>query len=416
MAYLLGLIILVVGLLVSVILHEFGHLGFAKLFGVLVPECWAGFGKTLWSKRIGQTTYGFKAIPLGGYVRILGMYPPAKSGAKTLRKNGDPTMAELARRDSQRELEEAAAVGLTGKPLWQVSPWKKAVIIAAGPLVNLALAFVFLAVVVVGFGSQVATTTLEAVNTDSSAGATAAADAGLQAGDEVVAWNGETIDSWEQLRQLIAENGAETATIQVVREGEILEFLVTPEVSQDTVALGIQSQVGREHGTFGETLSATGQQVILSGKAIFSLPVNLWNTMVDLFTGQERSPESVVSVVGVARVAGEITSVDSASSGGEVTWVDRASMLCALLASLNIALFVFNLIPLPPLDGGHFVAAIWGMLKNLFSRLRGRVATPVDAARAVPLSSFVFGVLILISVVLVAADLINPITLFQQSG
>lgn len=417
MLYLLGLVILVAGLLLSVILHELGHLSVAKLFKVLVPECWAGFGAVIWSKQLGSTRYGLKAWPLGGYVRILGMYPPAPAGTRTRTRAGKVTLAQQAREDSAQEMERAAAAGLRGYALWQVSPWKKAAVIAAGPVVNLILAFVFTAWVVVGYGSQVATTTVAEVNTDPKVSSTAAYEAGIQAGDQILSWDGQSVTSWEQLRSLVAHSNAQPTQVQVERDGQTLPLEVTAQNvggsdRGSTLALGVTSQIERVHGSWGEAVSATGKQVALSLQSLWNLPANLWHTAASLFTGEERSSDSVVSVVGAARVAGEITS--TATEGQDLTWVDRAAMLCSLLAALNVALFVFNLIPLPPLDGGHFVAAIWGELKNLWaSLLRRPQPHPVDAAKAVPLASAVFALLIAVSLVLVVADLVDPVTLFS---
>lgn len=417
MLYLLGLVILVAGLLLSVILHELGHLSVAKMFKVLVPECWAGFGPVLWSKQLGDTRYGLKAWPLGGYVRILGMYPPAPAGTRTRTRVGKVTLAEQAREDSAQEMEKAAAAGLRGYALWQVSPWKKAAVIAAGPVVNLILAFVFTAWVVVGYGSQVTTTTVAEVNADPKVSSTAAYEAGIQAGDQILSWDGQRVTSWEQLRSLVADSDAQLVQVQVERDGQTLTLEVTAQNVESSdgsssLALGVTSQVERVHGTWGEAVIATGQQVSLSLQAIWNLPANLWHTVESLFTGEERSSDSVVSVVGVARVAGEISS--TATESQDLTWVDRVAMLCSLLAALNVALFVFNLIPLPPLDGGHFVAAVWGGLKNLWARLLRRPHPhPVDAAKAVPLASVVFVLLIAISLVLVVADLVDPVTLFS---
>ncbi|MBR5950478.1 MAG: site-2 protease family protein, partial [Actinomycetaceae bacterium] len=192
MSFLIGVIILIIGLLISVALHELGHLFPAKRFGVKVPQYFVGFGPTIWSKQVGETEYGIKAIPLGGFVRLASMLYPGSPNRKQTRKSGQLTWAEEARRASAEELGE----GEENRAFWKLSAWKKFVVMFSGPLVNLALSVVFMSIVLVGIGQVVPSNTISHVEecvasenecTDADP-ASPAARAGLQAGDTIVEW------------------------------------------------------------------------------------------------------------------------------------------------------------------------------------------------------------------------------------
>lgn len=412
--YIIGLIILVLGLIVSVALHEMGHLLPAKKFGALVPEYWIGFGPAAFSKVYKGTRYGVKWVLLGGYVRILGMFPP---GAHVRNRKGRLTLASEARDQSEVEIREALEKGATGKPFYTLTTPQKLAIMFGGPFMNLVLAVLLTLIVVMGIGWQVPTTTIDSVSTtqsemgmDSDDPAPAAV-AGLHPGDRIVEWNEVSPESWEELSGAISSSGDTGAEVKIERDGQIVTVHVDPVVGADGVArIGISPKMARQHGSFTDAMSQTWQMTTGTVAALGALPTSLWNLGTSMFTDAPRDPNGALSVVGVARIAGDVTAADSATG---ITFADRAAMLLSLLASLNIALFVFNLIPLPPLDGGHIAGALWGGAKNTWAEVRNKPKPkPVDTARLVPLTYGVFGVLMVMTVILVVADFVKPLQIF----
>ena len=417
--FIIGLVILIVGLMISVALHELGHMLPAKKFGALVPEYWIGFGPTVWKTKNGDTTYGVKALPLGGYVRILGMYSPEGSGPKT-KANGTPTLAEMARQQSGAELAEAARQGQSGQPFYRLSTPKKLVVMAGGPVMNLLIAIVLIAVVIMGIGFSAPSTTIAEVRNGEDGSASPAVSAGIEPGDQIIQWDGEPVESWELLTEAIQATDGPVDVV-VKRGGTPVTLVVEPARGEDGAQyVGIVSAVERQRGTPADVVESVWMQVSATGRAIIALPVSLFDLVKSLFTGEERDSSGVISVVGVARLAGDITGAPAAANGdaspgtgipGGMSFLDRAALMLSLLAALNVALFVFNLIPLPPLDGGHVAGALWGGARNMGAKMTGKPRpAPADTARMVPLSYGVFVVLMVMTVILVVADLVKPIT------
>jgi len=244
MEYLVGVLVVVVVLLLSIALHEIGHMVPAKRFGVRVSHYMVGFGPTLWSRVKGETEYGLKAIPLGGYVRLVGMYPPGEAV-------GDPPartwLGRLAR-DARQASAEEIRPGEDGRAFYHLSTPKKLVVMLGGPVMNLLIAVVLMAITLVGFGLPVLGTTLASVNQciipadapadrtcTSSDEAAPGAAAGLQPGDTVVSYDGTPVSSWEELTPLIRASGDETVPVVVERDGEQLTLSVTPVVADRPV-------------------------------------------------------------------------------------------------------------------------------------------------------------------------------------
>lgn len=435
MGYVIGVLVLVLGLLVSIALHEVGHMVPAKAFGVRVSQYMVGFGPTLWSRTRGETEYGIKAIPLGGYVRLVGMYAPAPAGAPV--RTG--AVAQLAQ-DTREVSAEEVRPGEESRAMYNLSAPRKIIVMLAGPLVNLLIAAVLMIVLVVGFGTVAATTTIASISpcvpaTTASGEACAdgaepspAAAAGLQAGDTIVTFDGVPVSTWTELTAAIAAAPDRTTTVVVERDGQRTSLDVQPRTVTRTVVdasgapvvtdgtaqtltgafLGVSPTVETRRGSVVDALRTTGEQVSATAGIIVSLPARVWDAAQSVVTGQERGLDSVMSVVGVGRVAGEIGAADAAG----LTTSDRVAGWVSLIAAMNIALFVFNLVPLLPLDGGHVVGAAYEGLRRVWARLRGRPRPgPADTARMMPVAYAVFALLILMTLVLVVADVVRPITL-----
>ncbi len=434
MAYVIGVLVLVLGVLVSIALHEVGHMVPAKRFGVRVSQYMVGFGPTLWSRTRGEPEYGIKAIPAGGYVRLIGMYPTPEAVGSPPVRGFFSRMAADAREASAEEI----LPGQDHRAFYRLSTPKKLVVMLGGPVMNLVIAVVLLAVTFVGIGTPASSTTLASVSacvlpadstatecTDSDPAAPGAA-AGLLPGDTVVSYDGVAIDSWDELSGLIRGSADEAVPIVVERDGEQVALTVTPVVADRPVVdddgqvvtddagatvtssvgfLGISPGTELQRQPVSEVLTVTGDAVWQTVKAVVTLPANIGSVAQAAFGGQ-RDDTGVLGPVGIARLAGSVASTDTPGVG----IAERVASILSLLASLNIALFVFNLVPLVPLDGGHIAAALWEGIKRQVARLRKLPRPrPADAARLQPLALAVFVLLGGVGVLLAYADIVNPV-------
>ncbi len=442
-AFVIGVVLMVVGLAVSIALHELGHLFPAKKFGVRVGQYMIGFGRTLWSRRIGETEYGFKAIPLGGYISMAGMYPPSQrqlaSEAARHRSGraGGGFFATMVQ-DARSANDETLLSDDDPRVFYRLPVWKRIVIMLGGPLMNLLFAMVLFSILATGIGIQTATTTVESVSecvipADSGRTACEASDprapaaaAGMRPGDVLTAIDGEPISSFAEAASLIQASPGESLTVTVERDGQTQTFTMTP-VAVEQQAVDAQGRpVVAEDGTpVTETVGIAGirqevaylREPIWSGPQlamenagavagiIWQLPGKVWDTGASLVTGEERDPDGPLSIVGAGRLSGEVAATDAPV-------LNRVAGFLSLLASLNIALFVFNLIPLLPLDGGHIAVALWDGLKRLWARIfRRPPPKPVDATGLVPVTFIVVIALFVMGGVLILADLFNPVSL-----
>ncbi|MGV9196862.1 M50 family metallopeptidase [Arcanobacterium canis] len=407
MSFALGVVIFVLGILVSVALHEFGHLIPAKLFGVLVPRYFVGFGPTLVSRVWRGTEWGIKAIPLGGFVSLAGMLPPAPAGTKITDAAGHPTMAEEARIESRNEI----PLGQEHRAFWRLSAPKRLVVMFGGPFVNFLLALVFVLVSMCAIGSARPSTTLAQVHSCVTKQCEQTAPgklAGMEAGDRIVSWNSHPVSSWADVQHQIALSPTTSVPVVVERSGRQvnLDVAAVRIPGRDTPVVGISPAFVTERSSMSQALAATGHLTVATASVIVKLPVALWDVVAATATGAPRDPGGIVGLVGVADAAGQIASADA----HQYTFAQRAGDMLMLLASLNMSLFIFNLLPLLPLDGGHMAAAMWEIVRRRWSVLRRRPSPgPVDTAALWPLSQAVVAFFILMTVALIVADVLHPV-------
>ncbi len=431
--YILGVVVVVIGVAVSIGLHEVGHLVPAKLFKVRVGQYMIGFGPTLWSKRFGETEYGVKAIPLGGYISMAGMYPPAKAGARE-RGGFFRTMVQDARSASLDSVPE----GAEDRVFYKLRPWKRIIIMLGGPVMNLLIAIVLFGILLCGIGLPGASTTVASVQecvkpaTSSSTTCSAsdapspAAAAGMKAGDRVISIDGTPIDSWEKETATIQALAGRTVPIVVERGGARVTLTATPTRNPNYVVddfgnkvlgadgkptivdkgfLGISPQSATITRPITAVVPFVATTVGADLRIIATLPQRLVQVAQAAFGTEARDPNGPVGVVGVGRLAGEVAATQQPV-------IDRLAGLLSIIASLNVALFAFNLVPLLPLDGGHVAGALWEGIRRTFAKIfKRRDPGPVDIAKLVPLTFAVVIVLVGMSLLLVYADIVKPITL-----
>ncbi|TWE12247.1 M50 family metallopeptidase [Rudaeicoccus suwonensis] len=439
MLFVLGVLILLFGVAVSIALHEIGHLTPAKLFGVKVTQYMIGFGPTIWSRRRGETEYGVKAIPLGGYIRMIGMFPPQPGDDEGMVRASSTgrwrQMTESLREATYEEIPD----GDRDRVFYKLPTWKKVVVMFGGPFMNLVIATVLLVIIACGIGlpaykgagvSAVLPCTADAsgktVATCAASGESAAARAGLKAGDQFVSVDGTKISSTNDLVSIVQSHPNQAIPVVVRRDGRDVTLSLTPQLQKmvrtdsngDPVLNSKGQQEYADVGVIGVSLSSktvyerqslsyapgfVGSALKDTASVFVQIPqkmVGIWNAA---FGSAARSSSSPVSVVGVGRIAGDTTEAHTAVQ-------NKVLMLLSIIASLNMALFVFNLVPLLPLDGGHIAGALWEAVKRPIARARG-VKGPVyaDVAKALPLAYGVSIVLLAMFVLLAYADIVKPV-------
>ncbi|WP_327353086.1 M50 family metallopeptidase [Streptomyces sp. NBC_01304] len=424
----LGIVIFVIGLLFSIAWHELGHLSTAKLFGIRVPQYMVGFGPTIFSRKKGDTEYGIKAIPLGGYIRMIGMFPPGPDGKLEARSTSPwRGMIEDARSAAFEELQP----GDEKRLFYTRKPWKRVIVMFAGPFMNLILAVAIFLGVLTTFGWNQQTNTVSKVsdcivaqkdgNRDCKKGdePSPGALAGLKAGDKIVGFNGQPIDKWSVLQSQIRSHADQKVTLTVERDGKRLDLhpkLVEKKVNAvngrgdyvndkyvDAGFLGFTPASGIVKQSFGESVDRMGYMMEDGVHAMIALPSEIPDLWDAAFGDGERKPDSPMGVVGAARVGGDVIALD-------IPPENRIAMMLFLVAGFNLSLFLFNMLPLLPLDGGHIAGALWESVRRTFARVFKRPDPgPFDVAKLMPVAYVVAGIFICFTVLVLIADVVNPV-------
>ena len=364
------IILIVISLLMMILIHEWGHYFAAKRVGIKVEQFSIGFGPEIVGWDRGETRYSIKWFPFGGSTKICGMNPDE----------------EVSEEDKPRSYEVAPA-------------WKRAVVVAAGSAVHFVVAFIllYLAFWPIGYRSAepVSPPRISEVTktvTDSRGQEVTAPGyvAGLKKGDTIVGIEGKTIKTWDEFRKGISSRAGQTIVLKVERDGRTLDLAVTPIEAQDGnglvgVAPEAKTVTNRDNPITAIWDAAKGVGYITAGisKGMFSL--STWKKMIGVTPRGNQGP---VSIVGAARIA-----YDSKTLG--------VSAFLEVIAWIFIAVAIFNLLPLPPLDGGFLLVIL---IEVLFRKR-------IDLRKLVPVTIVVIVVLVLIATRLIFLDIVNPIRL-----
>lgn len=376
----LGILAFIVALLFSVMIHEFGHFIMARRYGMRVSEFFLGFGKRIWSTQRGETEFGLKVIPAGGYCKIEGMAP-----------------------------NDEMPLGEENRAFYKASSGRKLIVLGAGSFLHFVLGFVLLFTLFAGIGTNQVLPVISEVVPNS-----AAQSAGILPGDEVTAINGIKVTQWYKDVEAIRQSGGKEITLEIKRDRQALTITAAPILTDidgtQRYVLGIINEVGLKKTGVATSLKnsaiVTRDFMTQSVKSLFQLPSKipaLWGQTV---RGEERDANGLVGVVGVARVSGEAVSSDQLDGS------ERLATFVLIIASLNIFVGIFNLLPILPLDGGHMAVAIADEIRALFAKLRRRPRpNPIDVTTLTPLTMVVFVILATLTLLLLVADVINPVTL-----
>jgi membrane-associated protease RseP (regulator of RpoE activity) len=374
----LGILAFAIALLLSVMVHEFGHYITAKRFDMKVTEFFLGFGKRIWSFTRGETEFGIKAIPAGGYCRIEGMTP----------------------RDEMPAGEESRA-------FFGATTSRKLIVLGAGSFAHFVIGFLLIFSIFFGVGVNALLSDVTQVAPNS-----AAAASGFQIGDKITAINGKKVTNWFTDAKAISASGGKELTFTVERDGSEITIKAAPTylTSEKRYMLGIVTKVGTQRESFVTSITESGRATASltreSVKALIALPTKVPQLIRQTFGHEKRDPNGLVGVVGAARVSGD------AISSNKLNNTERLGTFLLLIASLNIFIGLFNLLPLLPLDGGHMAVAIADEIRAFFARLRGKPRPAgIDVNVLTPITATVFAVLAELTAILLIADIFNPVSL-----
>ena len=411
MAFAVGVILFALGIVVSIALHEAGHMQVARMCGMRVRRYFIGFGPTIWSTTRGHTEYGVKAIPLGGFCDIAGM----------------TKLDEMT--------PEERPYAMYKRPAYQ-----RIFVMLGGIIMNIVLTLVIIYGVALAWGlpdtSKVFTPTVETTtcaapkqNTDGTlvecSGSGPAEDSGVKPGDTFVSVNGQELATFQDFQKEIKRIGDEaegkpgdrvTVPAVVDRGGEqitlnlqvaLVERLATSGKPMTVGAVGVQAVVPKAEilqynpiTAVGGTLSFAGNMLEQTAEGLVQLPQRFPGVVESIFGGN-RADDSPMSVVGASRI------------GGELVKYELWQSFLLTLARLNLFLAAFNLVPLPPLDGGHIAVIVYEKIRDFFRRLRGKQpGGPADYTKLLPLTYAATLVLLIFGVTVIIADVVNPIKLF----
>ena len=431
MLYAIGLLGAIFAIALSIVLHELGHFIPARLFGVKVSQFMVGFGPTLYSRRGKKTNIevGVKAIPFGGYIRMIGMIPPPPIEDKDKKRNFWQKIIKDSRDASWREGDPTRKENT----FYALPAWKKVIIMMGGPFMNLVICVCLLSIIYVGIGipktSNIVADTSACIPITSvqdepktaidyshkvcSPGVHLAPSivAGLRMNDKILSINGILTPTWIKTSDTIHNLPDQLTTFVIERDGKPL---TTPVQLSHTYTvngvkwgyLGVVAGEGNVSQPWSVLPLVLKSMTVGSVQRLFNLPVGVYKATQATLTGKARPVDSPVSVVGISRISGQIAALPKESN------VSKIRSLLNLIAGVNLFLFLFNLLPILPLDGGHVAGAIWESIRRRISLLRKKMDPgPVDVSKMAPVA-FVFGMaLILVSLVITFSDIFNPIHL-----